>query len=95
MGKWCLRELLYRRVPQNIIERPKRGFNVPLDSWLRNELKDWAHDLLDPVRLKRSGYLEVDKVQSLWSEHVPERRSWGADLWDILMFESWREKNGL
>ena len=95
VGKWCLRELLYRRVPKKIIERPKRGFNVPLDSWLRNELKDWAQDLLDPIRLKRSGYLEADRVQAIWSEHVSGRRSWGAHLWDILMFESWREKNGL
>ena len=93
-GKWCLKELLYRRVPRNLIDRPKTGFGVPLESWLRNELREWAEELLDRQRLLDAGHFDPDPIRLKWEQHLSGERNWHYHIWDILMFESWRDASG-
>lgn len=90
-GKRILWDLLYRYVPQELVDRPKTGFGVPIDAWLRGPLKDWADAMLDPVRLRREGYLRPEPIRRAWDEHQSRRRDWHYYLWDILMFQSWLE----
>ena len=90
-GKWALRKVLYKHVPKSAIERPKMGFGIPLDTWLRGPLKPWAEALLDPARLKREGYLNAELVQRRWVEHQSGEINCQYHLWDVLMFQSWRE----
>jgi asparagine synthase (glutamine-hydrolysing) len=93
-GKWCLRELLYRRVPKHLIERPKMGFGIPLDAWLRGPLRDWAEHLLDEKRLDEVGFFDPKPIRRKWDEHLSGARGWHYYIWDILMFEAWREEQG-
>ena len=95
IGKDCLRRLLYRRVPKGLIERPKMGFGVPLGDWLRGPLRDWAESLINEKRLEQSGYFVTDDIQAKWKEHLSGRRNWQYHLWDILMFEAWRDEAGV
>jgi asparagine synthase (glutamine-hydrolysing) len=89
VSKWILREVLYRHVPKELIERPKMGFGVPIDSWLRGPLRPWAEVLLDEKLLAQQGYLNVTKVQTVWKEHLSGRRNWQYQLWAVLMFQAW------
>ena len=91
-GKWLLRQVLYRHVPRSLLERPKQGFGLPLDVWLRGPLRDWAQGLLDPARLRREGWLDADAVGRYWTQHLSGRRNWQHLLWNVLMFQAWQER---
>lgn len=88
-GKWILRQLLYRHVPQAMVDRPKKGFMVPLGAWLRGPLRSWAESLLDATRLRNEGYFNVDIVRRTWLEHSKGTRDHSLRLWSILMFQAW------
>ena len=88
-GKWALRQVLYKHVPQTLIERPKMGFGVPLDAWLRGPLRPWAEGLLDPARIRLEGYFNSALIQQKWREHLSGARNWQYHLWDVLMFQAW------
>jgi asparagine synthase (glutamine-hydrolysing) len=89
--KWLLRQVLYRYVPRELIERPKMGFGVPVGQWLRDPLREWAENLLDEKRLRRQGVLVSDAVRCLWTEHLSGRCNHQYVLWSILMFQAWLE----
>jgi asparagine synthase (glutamine-hydrolysing) len=87
--KWALRQILYRYVLAELVERPKMGFVMPVDLWLRGPLREWAEDLLSPESLGRHGFLAVKPVREKWEEHVSGSRNWQYLLWPVLMFQAW------
>ena len=91
-SKWILRQLVYRMIPADLMERPKAGFGIPIGEWLRGPLKQWAGDLLDESRIRRDGYFDAALVVTKWNEHLRGIGSWHYDLWDILMFQAWLDK---
>jgi len=92
-GKWILRQILYRYVPRELVERPKFGFGIPLDQWLRGPLREWAEELLDEGRLRREAFFNPQPIRRAWKEHLSGKRCWGFHLWDVLMFQAWLEES--
>jgi asparagine synthase (glutamine-hydrolysing) len=90
-GKWLLRTLLDRHVPRELMERPKMGFGIPLDAWLRGPLREWAEGLLAEDRLRNEGFLKPEPIRACWKAHVAGQASFGYRLWSVLMFQSWLE----
>jgi len=89
-GKWALRQVLYKHVPREIIERPKAGFAIPVGVWLRGPLRGWAEELLDSKRLADDGIFNPEIIRRTWDEHLSGRRDWTTRLWAVLMFQAWR-----
>lgn len=94
ISKWILRQVLYKYVPAALVERPKMGFGVPIDSWLRGPLREWAEDLLSTEALRGQGVFNVPSVRRRWEEHVSGSRNWQYLIWDVLVFQDWL-RNGV
>lgn len=92
-GKWALRQVLYKYVPKEMIERPKKGFSIPLAAWLRGPLRDWAEALLNEQRLKFEGYLNPVPIRKAWLAHVQGKADHSTRLWGVLMFQAWLEEH--
>ena len=93
IGKWILRELLYQYVPRELVDRPKKGFGVPIAAWLRGPLKEWADDLLSPASLQRTEIFKPEVVLEKWKQHQAGTVDWDKHLWDILNMQAWAIEN--
>lgn len=91
-GKWLLREVLYRHIPKELVDRPKMGFTIPLADWLRGPLRTWAEALLDEARILREGFFHPAPIRASWADHICGRRDHSAKLWCVLMFQAWLER---
>lgn len=94
-GKWLLRQVLYKHIPREMVDRPKAGFAIPLDIWLRGPLRKWADSILVPSRLESRGILRSAPVMTKWKEHLSGQRNWQYQIWAVLMLQTWLDENNL
>ena len=92
-GKVILKNILNQYVPKNLTERPKMGFGIPIDVWLRGPLRDWGESLLDEKKMQQDNYFDTKLIRDKWNEHISGKRNWQNHLWDILMFQAWKKAN--
>ena len=90
-GKRILREILYKYVPQNLVDRPKQGFGMPVNDWLRGPLREWTEDLISTKNLPSDGLLNGDLVRKIWSEHLSGSRNWEYKIWPVVMWQQWHK----
>jgi asparagine synthase (glutamine-hydrolysing) len=88
-GKWLLRHVLHRYVPREIVDRPKMGFGVPIEQWMRSDLREWCEDLLSPSMIRQQGLIDPAMVERIWRDYLNGETNWNYYLWDILMFQAW------
>jgi asparagine synthase (glutamine-hydrolysing) len=88
-GKWILRQVLNKYVPQEMFDRPKKGFSVPMRSWLAGPLRDWTEELLDENRMREQGFFKPSFIREKWQEHLQGKRNWQSQIWSVLVFQSW------
>jgi asparagine synthase (glutamine-hydrolysing) len=93
IGKGPLRRLLYKYVPKSLVDRPKRGFAVPVHEWLRGPMRPWAETLLSESRLREEGFFAAGSIRRKWNEHLSGRHNWQPQLWGVLMFQAWLEQH--
>jgi asparagine synthase (glutamine-hydrolysing) len=93
-GKWLLRQVAYKYVPKDLLERPKMGFAIPIDQWLRGPLRDWADDLIGSL-VRNCDAIDGAPVAEKWAEHQSGARNWQYFLWNVLMYEAWRSANAM
>ena len=87
-GKWILKQVLYKYVPKELIERPKMGFGIPVGDWMRGPLRDWAGALLDESRLRQEGWFNPESIREKWQQHLAGKIDWAYLLWDDPPFQS-------
>jgi len=93
VGKSILKNVLYNYVPQSIIDRPKMGFGIPIEDWLRGPLRDWAEELISENRLSDEDFFHVQPIREMWKKHLSGALNYQAQLWPILMFQAWLAEN--
>ena len=91
-GKWLLRQVLYRHVPENLIERPKMGFGVPIGDWIKGSMREWVEELVDKKKIEEEGYFNSQEVNKMWQQHLSGKFNRTHELWNILMFQAWLGK---
>jgi asparagine synthase (glutamine-hydrolysing) len=94
-GKWLLRQVLYQYVPQQLIDRPKMGFGIPLGEWLRTDLREWAEAMIHPDKLRKQGLLDSDLIQQIWHNHLYTTVDYSSQLWTVIMLQAWLAERGL
>ena len=94
-GKMILRKLLAKYVPTSLTDRPKQGFGIPVDRWVRGPLRDWAESLLDPRLLAEQGFFRANHIRQVWEEHASGRANRITQLWPILMFQAWHRDGAI
>ena len=92
-SKWILRKILKNYVPENLTDRPKKGFGIPLNDWLRGPLRDWAENLLSEKKLKNEGFFNPKLIRNKWEDYISNKNESHYDLWNVLMFQSWSDQN--
>ena len=91
-GKWLLRQVLYGRVPREVVDRPKMGFSIPIDDWLRGPLRTWGEEVIEGDGVDCDGVLRAEPVRHEWREFISGRRRMGLSLWAVLMFNAWHSR---